>query len=239
MKAAYLSENNVAFDKLFKKYREALEEFLNLVQGQLPISYYAFDTRILLSTGLSVNFDKNKIKSKAARACYSRLMKLSDMWFTYETLLNIVNEQGFFADKSAKATALTDKSASETFELADILNTCNTILNTHCFTDPAKFKKIQDYLAFLAQGTNPTQVAVLNRALASVKSKKDLGIQELTGWIYAIRNAFIINGDTSVSRIKNMDLAKILFEILYDFLLIASVKIAAKLIYNKIKELSN
>ena len=83
MKSAYLSENNASFDKLFKKYREALEEFLNLVQGQLPVSYYAFDTRILLSTGLSVSFDKNKIKSKAARSCYSRLMKLSYMCFTY------------------------------------------------------------------------------------------------------------------------------------------------------------
>jgi hypothetical protein len=239
MKAAFLSENNAAFDKLFKKYREALEEFLNLVQGQLPVSYYAFDTRILLSTGLSVNFDKNKIKSKAARSCYSRLMKLSDLWFTYETLLNIVNEQGFFADKSAKATALTDKSAAEIFELTETINSVNILLNNHCLADSGKYKKIQDYLTFLAQGTNPTQVAVLNKALAAVKSKKNLGIQELTGWIYAIRNAFVINGDTSVSRIKNMDLAKILFEILYDFLLLVSIKIAAKLIYNKIKELSN
>jgi len=178
------------------------------------------------------------IKSKATKSCYIRLVKISDLWFAYESLLNIAYEQSFFADKTAKTNAIKDKEASEVFALDDLIHNCNNVLNNQCLNDADKNKKIQDYLTVLIQSTSSNQTATLTKALASVRSKKDLGIQELIGLIYEIRNLFVTKGDTSVAKIKNLDLAKSMFEILYDFLLLTCIKVATKLIYNKINELS-
>ncbi len=233
MKATYLNENIALFNRLLDRYSKAKEEFLHLTGGEMPPLYFAFDTRFLLSSSLNISFDKNNILSKDARTCYVRLLKLSDLWITYEALLKILNEQGYNAEPAAKATALKDKDASEVFELDDILTNCNNQLKFNCLNNERFTKKIQDYLNFLAQNSSTTQVAVLNKALFSLKSIKPFNIQEIIAIIYAIHYLFINQGETSLSKIQNLLLTRFLFEILYDFLSLASLKIGTKLIKNK------
>ncbi len=238
MKSAYLSDNNTQFDKLSSQYKEAKEDLLKLTNGQMSDTYFMFDTRFELSVSMNVGFGK-RIKSSAAKACYSRLVKISDLWQTYETLLLMVKEQGFFADKNARAAAISEVQAIKIFALDDILKNSNSQLAQKCFSNSRNAEKIRNYISFLAKENTPSQVAILNRAIFSLKSGNNLGLQEFTSFIYAIHAAFAKKGDTSISRVQNLELVKNLFEILFDFLLLATMKIATKLIENKIQELTN
>jgi len=238
MKTAYLSDNNTQFDKLFKNYQQAKEEYLKLTNGLMPDMYFMFDTRFSLSTAMNISFGKS-IKSGSAKSCYSRLIKLSDLWLTYETMLHMVKDQGFFADKNAKATAISEVQANKIFELNDILSSSNSQLAQKCFANSRKADKVKAYISFLAKDNTPSQVAILNRALFSFKSGNNLGIQEFTSFIFAIHNAFAKNGDTAISRVQNLELVKSLFEVLFDYLLLSTIKIATKLIENKTQELTN
>ncbi len=238
MKATYLSENYALYSKLLEKYNKAKEEFLHLISGKMPELYFAFDTRFTLSSSMNVSFNKRQIKSKAARACYIRLVKITDICVTYEALLRIAYEQSYFRDINAKSTAIKDKEASEIFKLDDILVNCNNQLKFSCLNTERKVLKLQNYLSYLSQNSSTAQVAVVNNALYSLKSRIPFKIQEIIGMIYGIRNMFVNKGNTSLAHIKNLELTKSLFEILYDFIALASLKIATKLINNKIEEIT-
>ncbi len=238
MKATYLSENYALYSKLLEKYNKAKEEFLHLISGKMPELYFAFDTRFTLSSSMDVSFNKNEIKSKSARACYIRLVKITDIWVTYEALLRIVYEQQYFRDINAKSTAIKDKEGSFIFELDDILTNCNNQLKFNCLNTERNIIKLQGYLSFLSQNSSTAQVAVVNNALYSLKSRIPFKIQEIIGLILGIRNMFVNKGNTSLAHIKNLKLTKSLFEILYDFITLASLKIATKLINNKIEEIT-
>lgn len=238
MKTTYLNENAALFERLFDKYAKAKEEFLHLTGGEMPASYFAFDTRFTLSASMNVSFDKKSIKSKSARSCYVRLIKLSDFWISYEALLRVVYEQGYYTDAKAKSTAIKTKEALEVFELEDIITNCNNQIKFNCLDSERYVQKIKDYITFLSQNSSTTQVAILNKALFSLKSIKPFEIQEITAIIYAIHNLLVSQGETSLARIKSLKLTKALFEILYDFLSLASLKIGTKLIKNKISEIT-
>lgn len=238
MKTTYLNENIALFGQLYETYSKSKEEFLHLTGGEMPALFFAFDTRFTLSANMHVAFDKNSIKSKDARACYVRLFKLSDFWVTYESLLRILYEQGYFTDINAKSTAVKDKEAVDVFELGDIITSCNNQLKYYCLNTERYTSKIRDYFSYLSQNSSATQLALLNKAVYSIKSEKPFSIQEIMAVIYAVHSLFFSKGETSLSRIKNLTLTKLLFEILYDFLNLTSLKIGTRLIQNKISDIA-
>ena len=237
-KPIFLSENEASFSKLLSNYNRSREEFMNLVSGKIPELFFAFDTRFMLSSSMEISFNNKIIRSRSARACYVRLMKITDIWVTYETLLKIVFEQGYFNNITAKASAISETDASSVFELDQLILTCNNQLKANCLTSESYILKLQDYLTFLSKNSESTQVAVINKALYSIKSRTNFSVQALVAMTYAIRNLFIEKGDTSIAHIKNMQLTESFFEILHDFMILASLKIATKLIDNKIEEIT-
>lgn len=239
MKYAYISENNITFNNLLSGYNEAKEDFLNLAHGQMPANFYAFDTRFKLSSSMEVRYSNKIIKSKPAKTCYTRLVKLTDLWFTYEILLSILYEKAYFTDKTASSTAIKNEDSGVLFDLNDIVANLNNQLNHNCLTDSKSRIKIQDYISDLVKFASIGQIPILNRALAAIKSNKNLGIQELIAIILAVKILFVEKGDTSVARIKNLQLAKSFFEVLYDFLLLSSIKIATVVLKKSIFELTN
>lgn len=201
-----------------EKINELEGDYKALV-GQLSIGYEKFKERYSLAKAISsVSFSK-EITSNIKKQCYSRLIKLCELWFAFEKFLNLLEELGFILDNTLSKPSLISEETINSFDLHTVVKETSDEINV-VFDTEQKKKKLKDFINHLHSKGDDRQKKLLNASVGKIDNieHNNLKLQEVLSMIYAIRNLHVHDGDTFIDAMKSFELMKDLLDILVSFI---------------------
>lgn len=196
-----------------------LEENYRAIIGQPSLNYEKFRERYLAARGILLVSFKAEIISDSKKQCYSRLIKLCELWFAFEKFLSILVEQEFVTNETAsKPSMITDELVNR-FELNELINNFSLEISM-IFETPQKKKKIKFFINHLHLKGDDRQKRLLNSAEGRIDTLEhnNFKIQEILSMIYGIRNLHVHDGDTFIDIMKSFPLTKDFLDTLVEFL---------------------
>lgn len=188
-------------------------------------TYSKFKERFSLAKSISTitfSSEADSEKSLGKKQCYSRAIKLCELWFSFEKFLHFLNEQSLVASpidsSSHKPSLITDALASES-GIADTVKEANETIEIN-FDTIQKKSKLKKFINYLHSKSDDRQKKFLNSAEPKVDNikHKHLTIQEFLSIVYAIRNLHVHDGDIFIDAMGSFNLTKDFLDILSDLL---------------------
>lgn len=196
-----------------------LEENYRAIIGQPSMNYEKFKERFLLAKSITnVSFSED-FKSQIKKQCYSRLIKLCELWFAFEKFLSVLTDQLFIVGENLnKPSKITDELLTS-FELHEIVKNCNEEILLSFDTDQKK-RKLKSFINHLHSKGDDRQKRLLNSAENRIDNlaHNNFKVQEILSMIYAIRNLHVHDGDTFIDVMKSFELTKDYLYVLANFL---------------------
>ncbi len=212
--------------KIISDFNNSFGNYNSLKQGKLINEFHRLNTRLDLVNGTKISFNKT-IKGDDYKSSLSKLIKLNDIWFTYEAFLNFL-----YADKKvANIKSKTETFSSTIYESStdvdakSVLDEVNEILRENILNNNNRINDFSNLIDALKVNAGKRQKKLLDSSLLSIKKGNNLNHRELMGIVYAIRNSFVHSGNTSIQDIGNYKLSMRLFDVLGDFILLSICKI--------------
>jgi hypothetical protein len=186
-------------EDLIKEYNQRLNEYSNLNFGlDIPLSFKLFDIRLKLANSIDsmthfegyINFDNQYIRSS-----YTRMIKLMEIWYSYEALLKFTKPNEITKEVKYKVISnriLVNAGCEELFEnfYRQLIEECK---NVNFINDLNRLNLIiqQD------SGLGKTVKTDCERLISSLNNQGErLSKLEIMALIYAERNMYIHNGLT-------------------------------------------
>lgn len=196
-----------------------LEENYRAIIGQPSINYEKFKERFLLAKSITTVTFSEELKSQIKKQCYSRLIKLCELWYAFEKFLSVLTDQQFIVgDTLSKPSMITDELETR-FELHELVKNCNDEILLSFNTEQKK-TKLKSFINHLHSKGDDKQKKLLNAAENKIDNLVHNGfkIQEILSMVYAIRNLHVHDGDTFIDAMKSFELTKDYLYILASFL---------------------
>ena len=184
---------------LIREYNQRLNEYSNLNFGlDIPLSFKLFDIRLKLANSIDsmthfegyINFDNQYIRSS-----YTRMIKLMEIWYSYEALLKFTKPNEITKEVKYKVISnriFVNAGCEELFENfhRQLIEECR---NVNFINDLNRLNLIiqQD------SGLGKTVKTDCERLISSLNNPGErLSKLEIMALIYAERNMYIHNGLT-------------------------------------------
>lgn len=207
----------------FKKFNELRNEYRRMMEDNTSTEQRKFSFRIDANYSLQ-NLLKDPIKNginDKQKECYKMYLLLIDVWFSYEALLLLANEEEFSNKSGSKPERLL-KSRIKNETVADIVNNFYNDLKPILTKDKRKESLIK-YINTLINypGTTIAQQKQLNDFKIEIGTEKfdNPNYYRILAFVYAIRNGYVHNGETAFSGTKHYIVKLMILSIAYNFML--------------------
>jgi hypothetical protein len=229
----FYEESQLILSGLWAKYdknaRAALYLFKSDKFGASQRVFTSINLRLTVSLGISVDFSHaGNPKSKESLRIYELLLKISDLWFSFEHLIETCKKHPSnfnFVKKNtnSKFNVLEDWLSSEP-EFSRIVVHCREIFK-ELNIEPSYFalreKTINEIHSKLPDGGSKKEIDRLNKLLQN-KSYEQIHFVHLSALMYATRNFYVHNG--AVSKIGHPNYK--FLEFVYDTLVLYVIYLA-------------
>jgi hypothetical protein len=166
------------------------------------IEFQNLDVKMRLAFGISeIQLNNNFVSNKEGdlKLCHLLYYKLADLWFAYETYIK------FFAlvvGTGKNKIIWLDKAAHNIYAISPTIVTALTLVNSKLdttYNSNAKWNELIEYLKYCEQQAIGYQKRRLTKIIAKVRNTPfPLTHSETLTIIYAIRNNFVHNGETTI-----------------------------------------
>ena len=173
--------------------------------NELTLIYNEFcnlDVKMRLAFGISEIRLNNRFvsdKQEELKYCHLLYYKLADLWFAYETYIKffkLVVESN--KDKITWLDANVHSSYAISNQISNALSLVNTEFTT-TYDDSLKKKELEDYLNYCFEQATHTQKTRLTIIIGKIaQTSFNLTHTDILTIIYAIRNNFVHNGESTV-----------------------------------------
>lgn len=210
------------FENEFKKFNELRNEYRRLMEENTTVSQRSFSFRIDANYSLLNSLKdwiKNEDKDKQ-KECYKIYLLLIDVWFSYEALLHLANDEGFSNKYGSKPEKLL-KSRIQNELVSDIVDHFYNDLKPIVTKDQRK-KSLIKYITTLINypGTSTAQRKQLNDFKIEIETEKfdNPNYYRVLAFVYAIRNGYVHNGETAFSGTEHYIVKLMILSIAYNFM---------------------
>ncbi|QHI37858.1 hypothetical protein IMCC3317_32410 [Kordia antarctica] len=243
------------FTILFERYQNLYTEIENTILTQRDFSnlidldnirsqFNFFDIKLRLAFAIyEINLSQEYMQQKVGelRLCHLMLYKFNDLWFAYEAFVKLYNNLNTTSIQS-KVIWLSLRTNLDYFNQQEIQNAilrANIELNLK-FNTSEKRQHLHNYIQYCISEASNSQSNRLNRIIGKINIPDNVDDLEITDWLslsYAVRNNFVHNGETTVTTPEfDYSEKKDLIIVLYELLVIISLKSTQKMIEDKINE---
>lgn len=243
------------FDHLFQRYKNLYDNiddtiinqdnFDNLsTLGNIGSQFNFLDIKLRLAFAISrIDLRQEYMDQKFGDLglCHLMLYKFNDLWFAYEAFVQLYNNLNnpSIQNKVRWLTQGTNASYLNLIEIQDAIARANRELNDK-FNSASHRQSLNNYVQYCISKARGGQIELLNSIIGKIDIKNSVRNLNITDWLslsYAIRNNFVHNGETTVTTPElNYSKKKDLIVVLYELLVITSLRVTQKMIEDKINE---
>lgn len=219
----YFPESRALFEESFPLYRERTKAILHLIKEDRSLSRFdAFNKRLKIACGLQFQFsDQLNITKPDTRACYELMYRIADIWYAYEHLLSVSND-----DLPRMNTSKVALFHSDVFEAIGLprIERCFSTLFAANVTDESKWRReLYPVLAYFINNTNGATQKALRRCSNAVKEKRTVEFEHLLALAYGMRNLYVHEGVMAALGTRDYALKRRLYQVVLDCLILSCI----------------
>lgn len=179
--------------------------------------------------------DDLPIHREETRRCYELMLKLSDLWFTFEHLLKVVKELFPWDAPSASKSNPFSAETRQRIGFTSISQQTTHTLRHHVFNEPRNRQEIYLLLSYLANNTYGSTRRIVEEIRVIIKSGDPFEACHYFSMIYALRNIYSHQGVAAALGGRDYTLKCRLYSILYDALVLYSLALGDAYCREKVK----
>ena len=224
----FFESSQAAWDSKYESYYRYTKQLLGKLSEDKSLSAFdAFVKRFDISCGLQIAFtdERDKRRAEATRDCYQLMLKISDLWFSFEHLIRVADD---VIERQGKATfdPYDDQTLSKIGFLT-VSQTCNDLLYTRVLHKSRwrqeLYGSLLPYLKNNTRGHTKTTIAEVHD---TVKAKNPLQTRHVLALAYGLRNIYAHEGVSAALGGKNYEAKRELYRVVYDALALYSIALS-------------
>ena len=219
--------NQPLLEKLYPSYSNNAKLLVSKISDDRKLSRFdRFNKRFKISWGIEIEFtDDLRIIKEDTRACYRLMLKLSDLWFSFEHLVRtaadaIPNDMN---TKSKSKVNFYQQRTQEELGFNKITDNFNQILTSKILHEKGWKQEINQLFAYLVSRTTGETKRIIADAILQIDQKKEFQAKHIFALAYGIRNIYVHEGVAAALGGKNYEVKKTLYQALYDTLILYSL----------------
>lgn len=234
-------DSQLIIDKIYPEYKELMTEIKRAKkEGDDLGELIKFNRRIRISLGVTIEFgDIQETQKKEVKDSYVQMIKISDMWFSFEKISDIYKKQNKKESNKSK-TKIFSEQEIEKIGINESNKNFNTMLENLLSEDKKNRQEIHGViLPYLCNNTTGGTKNTLDGISDKIKQCKELEMNEINALAYGIRNIYAHEGATAALGSSRYAQKNKIFKIIYDTLVINSFMICISVCKEKLAVLKN
>ena len=215
-------------EEAFTDYSEVSKQVIKQIGNHRYLSEFdCFNTRFKLNIHMEVSYGDglSKISREDTLRCYQLMLKLSDLWFSFEHLIKVMDSHGIYKSNPQKYRPY-DEAFYHSCGLRATTETVNESLYTELLAHPRNRQQLYLLVDYLAKRTKGGTKSCIQEVDARVRSRAPLLEEHFYSLCYGIRNVYVHEGVAAALRSKDYKFKVHLYSHLYDHLTISTVLLA-------------
>lgn len=221
----FFESSQALLESLYKNYSTNSKSLISKIKQDKELSQFdRFNRRFKISWGMKIEFtDQLPITREDTRACYTLMLKIADLWFAFEHLVDVVsevipqdvadpNKMNFYQESTLRALGF-----------QDITSNFNCLLYEHVLHKETSRREVYHILAYLKNNTIRGTKKLISDIILLVKDKKELQPKHIFALAYGIRNIYVHKGVAAALGSSNYHIKRVLYSVLYDALILYSL----------------
>lgn len=225
----YFDSSKTILSNLYPHYRTHSKAVIAAINHDKKLSEFdRFNRRFKISWGLKIDFtDTLPIRSDYTRQCYLLMIKIADLWFAFE---HLVETASYLIPKDA---CLANKSKTDLYQESTLLligfhsttDNFNALISTHLVNKPRQRRELYLILAYIKKNIQNKTKKLIEETITFIKNKQNLHTKHILALCYGIRNIYAHNGVAAALGSKNYRFKQIFYLILYDSLVLYALSL--------------
>jgi hypothetical protein len=227
-KALSTAKGNQYFDWFKSTYEVAFE---NLAQKRgVTESIRLFDIRLTAAIGTEILVNENfrYAKLEEEKEAYALMLKLSNIWFSYEALMHACEKEGLLKNPKSKIDALGDDTLTKLTQEYEFFNVQLDFwgMSGRIKGNSAHTLDLQEYIDHLTRSaTSKEQQTTLKDVYNRFTNNDFFSIKEALAFAYAVRNQYVHAGEAPNSGVKYISTKIIVLRTSFDFLVLLCLRL--------------
>ncbi len=230
-----IQDNESMFDWYHDDYEISYEKLIESFEGDIDKDIRLFDIRLqmALSTNIIFNSGFRYAKTDTSKEVSRLTLRLLNVWFSYESLLNACNNSSLLINKS-KTTSLSEDILEELLGEYQFEIMTESFWKHHSDKVHSSSKYREDsqrYIDYLKDGaTSKSQKRALHNIFNIFTNNEDMTINDVLSLVYAVRNQYVHSGESPKSGVKYFTTKIEVLKNAHDFLVLLCLRLATLVI---------
>lgn len=221
----YFESSQILLQGLYDRYSENTKRLIPMIRQDRNISSFdSFNKRLKMSWGMKVEFSDNlSITREDTRACYTLMLKISDLWFAFEHLVKTASDViSKDEDRNSKVNFYT-KDTLESIGFDPITLNFNQLLKTQVLHRAVWRRETYPFIQYLVRDTEGGTKKLIADALLHIQESRELQAKHIFALAYGIRNVYVHKGVAAALGSKNYKVKRAFYLVMYDTLILYSL----------------
>lgn len=221
----YFEQNQFLLKSLYDRYSENSKQLIPKIRQDRAVSEFdRFNKRFKLSWGMEIKFtDSLSITREDTRACYILMLKISDLWFAFEHLVqtacDVIPKD---EDQNSKVNCYS-KSTLERLGFDSITSSFNELLKSQVLHQAAWRREVYLLIQYLVNNTERGAQKLIADALQHLRESRELEAKHIFALAYGVRNIYVHKGVAAALGSKNYKVKRAFYLVMYDTLILYSL----------------
>jgi hypothetical protein len=229
----------------FKWFHSTYENSFQLLleKGGVTEAIRLFDVRLTAAIGTEISLNEHfrYADSDESQEAYTLMLKLSNIWFSYEALLHACEIEGLLKNPKSKIDALTNDTLSDLKHSYDFFDVQLDFwgMNGRITDDPSHRADLQEYTDHLIKGaTSREQKETLADVFNRFTNNDFFSIKEALSFAYAVRNQYAHAGESPHSGVKYLSTKIAALKASFDFIVLFCLRLGELLMDRRSSKLA-
>lgn len=234
----FFQSNQALLESLYKDYKPNSKALISKTGDDKSLSQFdRFNKRFKISWGMKIEFtDELRISKEDTRACYILMLKITDLWFAFEHLVDTANE--VIPKDTSSANSKVDFYQESTLKALGfdvITSNLNQLLYGQVLHDKRYRREVYLLLAYLKNNTTGGTKNLISDTKLLISDKKELQAKHIFALAYGIRIVYVHEGVAAALGSSNYRVKRLLYSVLYDALILYSLVLGNSYCCKKLK----
>lgn len=213
---------------LYDQYADVATPLLRHTAEDKTLStFVSYNNRFKVSCAMQIDLSGvSNIKRQDTRDCYVLMIKIADLWFSYEHLQRLAREI-FPWKKKYKTVDAFDQETMSVLGFDPITENFNCLMRSHVLHTPAFRKQIYLLLEILKENTKDGTQTTIGEIKPLIRDGARLDTRHAMALAYGLRNVYAHKGVAAAMGLDDYRVKKALYLVVYDTLMLYSLALGS------------
>lgn len=211
-------------ENLYGCYSENAKQLLRRLTTNRELNRFSdFNKRFKISWGMEVQFnDELSIKNETTRDCYRLMLKISDLWFAFEHLVDVASEKVPRKPNKSKIDFFHESTNSQVL-FPSITAHVNQLLKDNVLHLTAWRRELYRFIPYIKNNTTGGTKTTIGEIHDLIHERQNFEERHIFALAYGIRNIYVHQGVSAALGTDNYNVKKALYSVLHDALILYSL----------------